>query len=116
MKKKIVVLISILLMFPLLSGCYYYKSETTEIYHVKDYLIHDTGIEIWTISENGEENGFFVSKENVYPCEESSRVIGIYYVYENAFDFNDVFTDLETVYLYLNKKEFEEYLKEIYEL
>jgi hypothetical protein len=89
----------------LLSGCYYYNSETTEIYHVKDYLIHDTGIEIWSVSDNEEEIGFFVSKENVYPCEESSRVIAIKRAFINAFNFKEVITvDLKNVYLYLNKE------------
>lgn len=114
--RRILVVFLMLLNMSLLSGCYCYKSETTEIYHVKDYLIHENGVEIWATSDDGENNGFFVSKENVYPCEESSRVIAIHHVYENTFDFDDVFTDLKTAYLYLNKEEFEEYLKEIYGL
>ena len=108
--------ILIILLSTLLSGCYCYKSETTEIYHVKDYVIHDTGVEIWAVSKDGENNGFFVSKENVYPCEESSRVIAIYCVYEELFDFDDIFISFEAAYLYLNKEDFEKYLKELYEL
>ena len=117
MRKKIIVLISILLVLPLLSGCYYHKSEKTEIHHVKDYLIHENGVEIWATSDDGKENGFFISKENVYPCEESSRVIAIRYTFINAFNFENFGVgDLKTAYLYLNKEEFKEYLKEVYGL
>lgn len=115
--RRVLIIFLILLNVSLLSGCYYYKSEKTEIHHVKDYLIHDTGIEILSVSDNGEEIGFFVSEENIYPCEESSRVIAIRHAFINAFNFEEVITaDLKKVYLYLNKEEFEEYIKTIYGL
>lgn len=67
MKRKFISIILMLQILSLLSRCYYYDSEKTEIYYIEDYIIDNTGVEIeHQIMEK--KNGFFANKENVYPC------------------------------------------------
>lgn len=106
-------LISIMLIisFTLIS-CNSYVKEITKLYFIKEYKIHDDGVEIWAISESEEELGMFIPHENIYSCEEDiSRVVCTYNKYSN-----DEHLYLNDQYLYFSKEDFKEYIKDRYDI
>lgn len=105
MKKILITLLSVMCLN--IIACTRYETEITELYSVEKYKIHDAGVEIWAVSESGEEEGIFVEHENVYPCEEeSSRVIALYNSYGHP----------KAMYLYFNEIEYKDYIKEKYDI
>lgn len=88
------------------------ERETTKLYTVDKYKVHEAGVEIWAISEDGEDYGFFIEHEDIYsyeePNETTSRVIGIYECRDRYLKY--------VYYLYFSKDEFKEYIKDRYDI
>lgn len=86
--------------------------EVTNLYSVEKYKVHEIGVELWTLSEDGEEKGFFVEHDRVFsyedPNEEISRVI--------ALECSNECKCLRNAYLYFSIPEYKEYIKEIYDI
>ena len=112
------ILISIILIMCFCSiGCnnVRYTTSINEIYYVEKYEIHDIGVEIWGISEEGEPKGFFVQDECIYQGYDlSSRIITKCNVYNNS-SWKQVYKETE-VYLYLEESDYKEYIKERYNI
>lgn len=110
MRKILILLISIVCIN--ITACNIYTHEITILYFVEDYKIHEAGVEIWAESETGEDIGIFIEHENIYCCDEDvSRVVCLYNKYSD-----DPKIYLKNQYLYFNKEDYLEYLKEIYDL
>lgn len=114
--KKIFIVLSIILLSILLSGCYtVYPTEITERYNVIDYKIHDIGIETWTDGENN----YFILNENVYLNEQENNntVIVTYDAYYDMMEEDGIFeSGIQNIYLYLKEEDFKSYIKEKYDL
>jgi len=120
MKKILVIILSIICLT--MSSCSCYKIDDnidytqrrkgTLLYTVEKYKVHDAGVEIWAVSDNGEEYGFFIEHEDIYsyeePNETTSRVIGVY-------ESRDIYLNY-VYYLYFSKDEFKEYIKDRYDI
>lgn len=106
MKKSIIFLLSICLSFTACNTVC--KDEITKLYFVDNYRVHETGVEIWTVSEAGENIGKFIVHENIYSCEEDiSRVVSL------CCQHGQIIYD---EYLYFSEEDFKEYIKERYEI
>lgn len=120
MRKVLFIILSIICLTMSSCSCYNTDDNTdytqrrkgTKLYTVDKYKVHDTGVEIWALSDDGEECGFFVEHEDIYsyedPDESSSRVIGVYEVRDRIANY--------VYYLYFSQDEFKEYIKEIYDI
>lgn len=116
--KKILFSIILIICF-CVTGCssIRYITSISKIYYVEKYEIHDIGVEIWGISEEGEPKGFFVQDECIYQGYDlSSRVITKCNVYSNTSWKKQTYEEETEVYLYLEETDYKEYIKEKYNI
>ena len=104
MKKILIILLSVMCLN--ITACVHYEPEIAELYSIEKYKIYEEGVEFWAVSESGAKNGFFVKHENVYNCEDSSRVIALYSSY-GCF---------KNAYLYFCESDMKDYIKEKYDI
>ena len=86
--------------------------EITKLYTVEKYKVHEAGVEIWAISESGEEKGFFAEHKDIF-CYDKDIDEGISRVIVLGCSECDSISDR---YLYFSREEFKEYIKEKYDI
>ena len=101
--RKTMLLLTVI-MCCLLTGCMSVEGKITKLYYVDKYKVHPQGVEIWVITETGEDvGGKFIKHENVYSCEEeNSRVVSI------CCSHGQIIYD---EYLYFSEEEYIDYIK-----
>lgn len=106
--KKIRAIAVAMAMTVFLSGCYDYGRDITIICPVTDYMAVDGGaIAIYEMDGERREKEF--SEEDVYACDETSRVIAVGKEHEDG-------SQSLRLYLYLSEEDYAQYTKDRFDL
>lgn len=102
--KRIKAMVATMAMTVFLSGCYDYGRDITLICPVTDYMAVNGGaIAIYELDGERREKEFL--EEDVYACDETSRVIAVGKEYEDG-------SRSLRLYLYLSEEDYAQYTRE----
>lgn len=106
MRKRMFLLMAIVTL--ILNGCGY-THEVTRIFPVKDFIATEKTV-VATFEIDGETHSFEFADEFIYPCEESSRIIGIETISGRGESWG------YRLYLYLDGQDYATYIREKHNL
>ena len=106
MKKRILLIMAVLMLA--LAGCGY-SEEVTRIFPVKDFVATEKTV-VATFEIDGKMHSFDFADEFIYPCEETSRIIGVGHLNRHGE------TQGYFLYLYLSEQDYAKYIREKYNL